>query len=107
MNSQQGYQLTADILDGCVHQSEVELLLGSKFFTGGGETAFDHLRRLGSPADETAYELFPGRRGQEDESRLPHGRAHLAGALQVDLQKCRHAGGEVLEHRTPRRTVTI
>ena len=34
-------------------------------------------------------------------------RAHLPGALQVDLQQHRAPGGEVVEHRLPRRAVEV
>ncbi len=56
---------------------------------------------------EAADQLVPAGWGQEDQLRLGHRRADLPRALQVDLEQDRPAGGEVVEHRLPRRAVEV
>src|SRR5256885_11027824 len=102
VNSQQGYQLAADLPNRRVHEGDVELLLGRQLLACRGETAADHLGRFGAPPGQAAYELVPGRRRQEHQQRLGHRLPYLTGALQVDLEQGRYAGREVLQHRAAR-----
>src|SRR6478752_7456237 len=96
-SNHQGYQLVGSGVNFVVDDGDVELALGGQLGPRGLEAALPLGLGLGAAADETAYELLPRRRLEEDEQRLGHRLAHLPGALQVDLQHRRLAGrqGEV------------
>src|SRR6516225_10117581 len=65
LSRHQGYQLPAHVLDGCVHQRDVELPGRREFGLGGREPTGQHLGWLGAAAGEPADQFVPGRRGQE------------------------------------------
>ena len=61
----QGYQLAAHVLDGCVHQRDLEFTSRRELFPGGRQPAVHDLGRLGAAAGEPAHQLVPRRRGEE------------------------------------------
>src|SRR6266545_1659404 len=67
----------------------------------------DRLRILGAPAHQAPVQLVDAGRGEEDEQRVGHGLADLAGALQVDLQQGRQAPAEPLLDRGARGAVEV
>src|SRR5687768_2672253 len=81
----QGYQLFGRLLNLAVHDRDVELRLGRQLDQGGLEPTGPFLLRLRPSADQSADQLLPGRRLEEDEQRLGHRAPDLARALQVDL----------------------
>ena len=92
----QRYQLPANVLDERVDQRDVELVAGFDLLPRHLQAAGDHVRRLGSPASEPAGQFRMGRGGEEDQQGAGHALAHLPGALDVDLEKCRHPVGGML-----------
>src|SRR5580704_1254042 len=76
----QGYQLAAYVLDGCVHQRYLALIGRREFFPGGRQPAFQHLGGLGAASGEPAHQLVPGGRGQEHQARIRRRMLDLARA---------------------------
>src|SRR6478672_8654261 len=93
-SNHQGYQLLGCSVNFVVHDGHVELALGGQLGPRGLEPALALGLALGATADEAAYELVPRRRLEEDEQRVGHRLAHLAGALEVDLEHRRVARGQ-------------
>ena len=62
---------------------------------GGGQAPLALLGPLGAAPDQAVDELVPRRRGEEDELGLGHRDPHLPGALEVELEEDRAAGGEL------------
>ena len=60
-----------------------------------------------APADQALGQHLERRRRQEHQIRLGHHRPDLAGALQLDLEQGRHAGGQPLEDGLARRAVQV
>src|SRR5918993_204986 len=93
-SNHQGYQLLGRSVNFVVDDGDVELALRGQLGPRGLEPALPLGLALGAASDEPADELVPGRRLEEDEQRLRHRLADLPGALEVDLQHRRVAGGQ-------------
>src|SRR3954470_1317119 len=105
--SQQAYQLVGGPGHVVVDHHGVELPGGVQLRLCDGQPALLHLRRLGPAAGQPAHQRRPGRRGEEDQLRLRRPRAHLARALQLDLQQSRRPGRETLTDRGGGGAVTV
>src|SRR5580704_16145978 len=103
----QGYQLVADVLDGCVDERDVELAARGELDLSCLQPPPDDLGGLGIPAGQPADEFLPGRGGQEHEQRTGHGPAHLPRPGQVDLQQHRHARRQPFLNGRPRRAIPV
>src|SRR5580693_1891287 len=83
LSKHQAYQLAADVLDGCIHEGDIEFAFGRQLAPGRFQPADDHLVRFSATAPEPANQLVPGRWREKDEQRVRHRRPDLAGALDV------------------------
>src|SRR5215467_1157246 len=93
LSRHQGYQLPAHVLDGCVHQRDIELAAGFDLLPRHFQAAGDHVGRFGAAAGEPAGQFLTRWRGQEDQQGAGHAAAHLPCALDVNLQKSRSPRG--------------
>src|SRR5690348_1037850 len=73
----QGYQLPAHVLDGCVHQRDIELAAGFDLLPRHIQAAGDNVRRFCTPAGEPAGQFLAGRGGEEDQQGTRNAAAHL------------------------------
>src|SRR5699024_5424992 len=64
-------------------------------------------RRFRAATDESAHQFVPAGRREEDEEGLRHGLAHLAGALQVDLEQRGAARIDLLLHGSTEGAVAV
>jgi len=97
----------AHVLDGCVHQRDLELVGRRELFRGGRQPALQHLGRLGAPAGEPAHQLVPGGRGQEHQPGVRLGALDLPRPDQVDLEQAGHPGLELGVERLSRGAVPV
>ena len=87
----QFYDLSGRRGDVVVHDTEVELVLGGQLDLRGAQAPGALLGLLGAAADEPLDEFVPARRQQEHQGRRRLRGAHLARALQIDLEQHRAA----------------
>lgn len=97
----------AHVLDGCVHQDDLELSSRRELFGGDRQPAFQNLSGLGAASGEPAHQLFPGRRGQEHQAGVRRHALNLARPGQVDLEQAGHACLELGVERLARRAVPV
>src|SRR3954471_895280 len=100
-------ELLSGLLDGRVDDRGVELVLGGELDLCGRQPGLDDRRRLGAPPTQATFELLPRRWCQEHEQGVGHQLAHLARALDLDLEQYGVTGGEPVFHRTARRAVPV
>src|ERR1051326_6633419 len=77
LDRHQPYQLPAHVLDGRVHERDIELTAGFDLGPGRFQPPGDHLGRLGAAPGEPAHELVPRRRGEEDQEGVGNLPPHL------------------------------
>src|SRR4051794_15234420 len=75
------------LLEAVVDDDARELVLRRELALGGAQARLDLLRLVGSAADQARAKRFERRRRDEDLDGLGHRLAHLARALDLDLEQ--------------------